>query len=166
MLPHEFNPLLEKFGSCDVIDIEENIPKNFDPRHSSLASGACVIVKDREGKLVLIKQSTSRPELDREHWSCVCGRREADEALEETGRREVFEEIGCVVRITGLHHIGNHFVTFDGNKCSLYYGVALFAEIVSGNPKVNSEEIRAVSSFARLPPDFSPRYRKYYPDLF
>lgn len=165
MLPQEFELLMEKFGPCDIIDKEERIPANFDPVNSELMHGVCVIIKDREGKLVLIKQSTSRPELDREHWSFVCGRREAGESLEDTGIREVYEEIGCVVRITGIHHIGNHYVMVEDNKRSIFYGAALFADLVSGTPRVNSKEVREVTAFTRLPENFAPQYRIYYPDL-
>jgi len=90
---------------------------------------------------------------------------EVGESLEETGIREAYEEIGCVVRITGLHHIGHHYVIFDGIKHSLYYGAALFADLISGNPKVNSKEVREVATFTRLPDNFSPQHKKYYPDL-
>lgn len=165
MLPHEIELLMEKFGHCNVIDKEERIPANFDPKNIGLTLGACVIIKDRGGKLILIRQSISRPDLDTEHWSFVCGKMETGESLEETGIREAYEEIGCVVRISGIHHVGNHYVMVEGRKHSIYYGAALVADLVSGTPRVNSEEIREVAAFTRLPENFIPNHRKYYPDL-
>ena len=165
MLPHEIELLMEKFGACDVIEKEERIPANFGPKNIELMLGTCVIIKDRDGKLILIRQSISRPDLDSEHWFFVCGKRETGESLEETGIREVYEEIGCVVRITGIHHVGNHYVMVEGNKHSIYYGAALVADLVSGTPRVNSEEVREVAAFTRLPENFAPHHRKYYPDL-
>ena len=165
MLPHEIELLMEKFGPCDVINKEERIPANFDPKNIELMLGTCVIIKDRDGKLILIRQSISRPDLDTEHWSFVCGQKETGESLEETGIREVYEEIGCVVRITGIHHVGHHYVTVEGNKHSIYYGAALVADLVSGTPRVNSEEVCEVAAFARLPENFAPHHRKYYPNL-
>jgi 8-oxo-dGTP pyrophosphatase MutT (NUDIX family) len=165
MLPHEIELLMEKFGPCDVIDKEERIPANFDPRNAEIALGSCVIVKDRDGKIVLIRQSVSRPDLDTEHWFFVCGKMETGESLEETGVREVYEEIGCVVRISGIHHVGHHYVMVGGNKHSIYYGAALIADLVSGTPRVNSEEVSEVAAFTRLPENFAPQHRKYYPDL-
>jgi len=165
MLPQEIELLMEKFGPCDVIDKEEIIPANFDPKSIELTLGTCVIIKDIDGKLILIRQSISRPDLDSEHWFFVCGKKETGESLEETGIREVYEEIGCVVRISGIHHVGNHYVVVEGNKHSIYYGAALVANLVSGTPKVNSEEVREVAAFTRLPENFAPHHRKYYPDL-
>jgi len=165
MLPHEIELIMEKFGPCDVIDKEERIPANFDPKNIGLTLGTCVIIKDRDGKLILIRQSISRPDLDSEHWFFICGKMETGESLEETGIREVYEEIGCVVRITGIHHVGNHYVMVEGNKHSIYYGAALVADLVSGTPRVNSEEVREVAAFTRLPENFFPHHRKYYPDL-
>jgi len=156
---------MEKFGPCDVIDKEERIPVNFDPRNIELMLGTCVIIKDRDGKLILIRQSISRPELDTEHWSFVCGKKDTGESLEETGIREAYEEIGCVVRISGIHHVGNHYVMVEENKHSIYYGAALVADLVSGTPRVNSEEVLEVAAFTRLPENFIPHHRKYYPDL-
>jgi 8-oxo-dGTP pyrophosphatase MutT (NUDIX family) len=165
MLPHQIEELMEKFGPCDVIDKEERIPANFDPRNTEIALGSCVIVKDRDGKIVLIRQSVSRPDLDAEHWFFVCGKMETGESLEETGVREVLEEIGCVVRISGIHHVGRHYVMVEGNKHSFYYGAALVGDLVSGTPRVNSEEVREVGAFTRLPENFAPQHRKYFPDL-
>ena len=165
LLPHEIELLMEKFGPCDVIDKEERIPANFDPRNAEIALGSCVIVKDRDGKIVLIRQSVSRPDLDIEHWFFVCGKMETGESLEETGVREVYEEIGCVVRISGIHHVGHHYVMVGGNKHSIYYGAALITDLVSGTPRVNSKEVSEVAAFTRLPENFAPQHRKYYPDL-
>jgi len=164
-LPLEVNLLIEKFGPSDIIDKEERIPANFDPKKIEHVLGTCVIIKDRDGKLILIKQSISRPDLDTEHWSFVCGKMETGESLEETGIREVYEEIGCVVRITGIHHVGHHYALVEGNKHSIYFGAALVAVLVSGTPRVNSEEVREVAAFTRLPENFAPHHRKYYPDL-
>ena len=165
MLPQEIELLMEKFGPCDVIEKEERIPANFDPKNIGLTLGVCVIIKDRDGKLILIRQSISRPDLDTEHWFFVCGKMETGESLEETGIREAYEEIGCVVRISAIHHVGNHYVMVEGKKHSIYYGAALVADLVSGTPRVNSEEVREVAAFTRLPENFIPHHRKYYPDL-
>lgn len=165
MIPSKVEPMIKKYGKSPVIDIEEVAPANFTLKDLKLKFGACVIIKDLEDKLILIRQSRSRPELDKEEWSFVCGRPEKGESLEETAIREVQEEIDCLVRITGIHHIGNHYALIMGKKCSLYYGIAFFAELISGTPRVNSNEVCDVAVFSRLPINFARRYRKYYPDL-
>ena len=90
---------------------------------------------------------------------------ETAESLEETGVRGVYEEIGCVVQISGIHHVGHHYVLVEGIKHSIYYGAALVGDLVSGTPRVNSEEVLEVTAFTRLPENFAPQHRKYYPDL-
>ena len=59
--------------------------------------GACVIIKDGDGRLVLIRHGYASSDLDTEHWSFVCGKMETGESIEETGTRESLEEIGCVI---------------------------------------------------------------------
>ena len=156
MLPHVFEGLLDKFGPCEIIDKPENAPRNFDPSQK-LRMGVCVILKDAKSNLVLVQQA-----MNPGYWFFVCGKNEGCEALEETAVREVHEEIGCSIRVTGLHHIGHHYCMVQGIKHSLYYGAALYAEILSGTPKVNSEEISHVDSFKRLPENFLPGHKKYY----
>ena len=164
MLPLEIRLLIEKFGPCDIIDKEEKIPADFSPDFEPTL-GACVIIRDRDDKLVLIRHSSSRLDLDSEDWFFVCGKKEPGESLEETGIREVREEIDCEVKIKGVHHIGHHFVFLDGDKHSIHYGAAFVADLVSGEPKVNSKEVAEVNTFTGLPDKFYPRHRKYYSDM-
>jgi len=164
MLPLEVKLLIEKFGPCDIIDKEDKIPANFNP-HLKPTLGACVIIRDRDDKLVLIRQSSDRLDLDSKYWFFVCGKKEPGESLEETGIREAREEIDCEVKIKGVHHIGHHFVYLDGDKHSIYYGAALVADLISGKPKVNSKEVAEVNTFTCLPDNFYPRHRKYYSDM-
>lgn len=84
MLPLEVRLLIEKFGPCDIIDKEEKIPANFNP-YFEPSLEACVIIRDRDDKLMLIRHSSSRLDLDSEYWFFVCGKKEPGESLEETG---------------------------------------------------------------------------------
>jgi len=124
VLPPVFDELFEKHGPCEILDKLEKIPRNFDP-NQTLRMGACIILRDNTGRLVLVQQS-----IGTEHWFFVCDKNEDGESLEETAVREVSEENGCSVRVTGVHHIGRHYCVVKGIKHSLYYGAALFAEIV------------------------------------
>ena len=159
VLPPVFNELFEKHGQCEIIDKLEKTLRNFDP-NQTIGMGACIILRDKYGRLVLVPQS-----IGPEHWFFVCGKNEDGESLEETTIREASEEIGCRVRVTGLHHIGHHYCVVKVVKHSLYYGAALFAEIVSGVPKVYLEEISSVATFRQLPENFLPGHKKYYQNI-
>ncbi len=165
MLPREIDQLFEKFGQCDIIDKIEKTPYDFDILDISIRLGTCVIIKDKDEKLVLVKLNRYRPDIDSEHWFFVCGKMEEGESFEDTGVREAWEEIGCDIRIIGVHHVGHHYVVVDEIRHTLYYGAALFADLVSGIPRVNSEEICEVATFKRIPDNFLPGHKKYYTDL-
>ena len=154
-----FDELLEKHGPCELINKLEKIPRNFEP-NQTLRTGVCIILKDMEENLVLVQQR-----LNSKYWFFVCGKNEDGESIEETAVREASEEIGCSIQVTGLHHIGHHYCVVKVVKHSLYYGAALFAEIVSGVPKVYLEEISSVATFRQLPENFLPGYKKYYQNI-
>ena len=166
MLPKELLELQSKFGDCEIVDIRENVPANLEFKNFEPMLGACVILRDKNDELVLIRRSYSIPGVEIEHWTFVCGKLKGNESLEETGVREILEEIGCSVSITGLHHIGHHYIEEDGSNITLYYVAVMFADLISGVPRVNSNEILEVGSFRQLPDNFIPEYRKYYSDLF
>ncbi len=62
-----------------------------------LAAGGIVEAADGSGRIAVIYRELYGPE-----WALPKGKREAGESLEETAVREVREETGCPVRITGF----------------------------------------------------------------
>lgn len=164
MLPNKISELISKYGQVPIIDKEEKNQTLLQPSNT-IGLGACVILKDQKNRFVLIRHNPNHRDINPRHWFFVCGQNEQNETLEETARRETFEEIGVRIEIKGVHHVGHHFISVGKEKHSLYYGVAFLAEIILGPPKVKSPEVNEVRSFSRLPSNFFPSHRKYYANL-
>lgn len=85
----------------------------------------CVITDDN-GKVLLLHRNTPRLV----QWELPGGKTEAGETLEDTARRETFEELGVKVRILG--ELGG--TEFDDNNVHWIYSW-FRAEIIEGMPR-------------------------------
>ncbi|GAC1314788.1 MAG: NUDIX domain-containing protein [Chloroflexota bacterium] len=83
-------------------------------------------------------------------WSFPAGYVNRGEILEEAAIREVFEELGIVIRLTGL--VGVYSAAGDAVILVVYSG-----EIVSGEPHADGHEVTEVRTFRldALPPDLA-----------
>lgn len=103
--------------------------------------GVAVIIRDADGRILLERRS------DCGWWGMPGGRVEAGESVEQAAIREVLEETGLTVRITGLVGLysepAGRIVTFPDNVVQLV-DAAVTAEIVSGEltKSHESEELR------------------------
>ena len=117
--------------------------------------GANVLITDHGGRLLLLRRS------DNGCWGVPGGAMEPGESLEETARRETFEETGLSVGEMSL------FGVFSGPE--LYYRYPNGAQVynvsvvyhtrdVSGEISLNQAEHNEMRYFdlEHLPPDLSP----------
>jgi ADP-ribose pyrophosphatase YjhB (NUDIX family) len=124
--------------------------------------GVAVVLRDEAGKILLERRS------DCGWWGCLGGRVEAGESVEQAAVREVFEETGLVVRITGLVGLysepAGRIVTFPDNVVHLV-DAAVTAEILSGELTISSEseELRFFSP-QELPEEIVPPARRLLAD--
>lgn len=83
-------------------------------------------------------------------WSFPAGYVNRGEVLEDAAIREVFEELGIVVRLTGL--VGVYSESGEPVVLVVYSG-----EVVSGEPKADGHEVTEVHNFRldALPPDLA-----------
>lgn len=88
-----------------------------------LAAG-CVIVKNNS--ILLLHR------LDKDWWEVPGGKGEPDEALEDTAKREVKEELGCSVEI--IRKLGN--TQFNNFQFDLDYTWFLAKTIGGQSPKI------------------------------
>ncbi len=124
--------------------------------------GVAVVVRDDEGKFLLERRS------DCGWWGLPGGRVEPGESVEQAAIREVHEETGLVVRITGLVGLYSEpfgrIVTFPDNVVHLV-DAAVTAEIVSGEltHSSESEELRFFRPH-ELPEEIVPPVRRLLAD--
>lgn len=90
-----------------------------------------VIKKDN--KYLLVQEAQ---ECCRGKWNIPTGLLDANETVFEGAKREVFEECGYNVALTGIANIGNRVI--NDNE---FLGVIFSAEIIGGNIKLDEEEI-------------------------
>lgn len=124
--------------------------------------GVAVIIRDRAGRILLERRS------DCGWWGCIGGRVEPGESVEQAAVREVLEETGLAVRITGLVGLysepAGRIVTFPDNVVHLV-DAAVTAEILSGELSISheSEELRFFLP-QELPAEIVPPARRLLQD--
>ena len=130
--------------------------------HTIVRLGVAVIIRDDEGQILLERRS------DCGWWGMPGGRVEAGETVEQAAIREVFEETGLTVRITGFVGMysepDGRIVTFPDNVVHLV-DAAVTAEIVSGEltKSSESEELRFFLP-QELPAEIVPPVRRLLAD--
>lgn len=97
-----------------------------------------VIKKDNKYLLVQEAQEKCRGK-----WNIPTGHLEPNETIFEGTKREVFEECGYNVNLTGLAHIGNR-VMVDNEFLVIIFST----EIIDGDIKFDKEEILDVKWFS------------------
>jgi 8-oxo-dGTP pyrophosphatase MutT (NUDIX family) len=93
---------------------------------------------------MLVGDSTSGP------WGLVGGAIEPDEDPEDAARREAFEEVGVVVKITGLRGVlgGSAYrIRYDNGDEVSYVSTVYDARIDSGKVLPDFDEVQAVGWF-------------------
>jgi ADP-ribose pyrophosphatase YjhB (NUDIX family) len=138
----------------------------YAPRQADAATivriGVAAIVRRDDGQILLERRS------DCGWWGLPGGRVEPGESITEAAVREVFEETGLTVRITGLVGLYSEpeerIVTYPDNVVHLI-DAAVAAEVVSGRLTISpeSEELQFFDP-QRLPADLVPPARRLLAD--
>lgn len=97
-------------------------------------AGCGAAIVDAEGRLLLI-QRLRQPEAGA--WGLPGGKIDFGERAEDTARREIQEELGIVIEITGLACIAETIDAGDGRH---WVAPVYAARIVSGAPEVMEPE--------------------------
>ncbi|MEO1407960.1 MAG: NUDIX domain-containing protein [Pseudomonadota bacterium] len=122
-----------------------------------ILTGTSVVVRNERGQILFQRRS------DNGLWSLPGGMLEMGDSLEETARREVFEEVG--IALHSLELLG----VVSGPECFYRYPngdevwnvtVVFESEAVAQNPSAKHESLEAVwSTFASMQPNLSPPTR-------
>jgi len=129
-----------------------------------LQCGASVIVENTKGEILLQQRA------DNNCWSYSGGSVELDEDVEDTARRELYEETGLAAHTLELFGIFSgkdlHYVYPNGDEVSCI-DIVYICRDYSGELNADSEEVRDLAFFSidSLPANISPPnvcvFRKY-----
>lgn len=130
------------------------------PRADSIPPGAGALIRDERGRVLLVRRADSG------NWSLPGGMQEIGESITQTAVREVREETGLDIEITGLIGIytnPGHVMAYDDGQVRQEF-VVLFSARVTGGTESTSEESTGLiwaspSELKRLPIHPSVRLR-------
>lgn len=120
-----------------------------------------VVVEDREKRILLVER------VDNRKWALPGGVVDLGERVADTATREVFEETGLEVRLTGLVGIytdPGHIIRYANGTTLQEFSVCFRAAPIAGALKPDLSEIHSVDWFTpahqfRLSMDMSMRRR-------
>lgn len=96
-------------------------------------------VIEKDGKFLLVQEAK---EKFRGKWNLLAGRLENNETLFDGAKREIFEECGCRVELTGVLQIGNKLIENDS-----LVSVIFSTKLLEDNIVFNEKEILNVKWF-------------------
>lgn len=97
-------------------------------------------VLKKDGKYLLVQEAK---EKCRGKWNLPAGRLEPNETIFDGAKREIYEECGYEVKLTGVSHIANRVIP-DNEFISIIFST----EVIGGEIKYNPDEILDVKWFS------------------
>jgi len=164
MPPKKIQELRRKFGTVETIHITRKLPIKKTITKAEPTYGAFAIIKTRENEFVFQRQSYEQLNVTKDDWMVPGGKLEGEESFEEAALREVREETGMGIKITGIYKIFHHINHYEGGTEEWYLAV-FFADIVSESPNHSSPEVLEIRRFREFPEHFMGELGKYYRDL-
>ena len=130
------------------------------PAPNSLVPAASAVVVDDQGRILLHRRR------DNEMWALPGGKMELGESLGECAIREVREETGFDIELTGIVGIYSdpkHVFSYDDGEVRQEFSICLSAEIMGGDLTASNESYEvaffAPSEIEQLPVVSSIRLR-------
>ncbi|MBP2474049.1 ADP-ribose pyrophosphatase YjhB (NUDIX family) [Crossiella equi] len=106
------------------------------PQPNSIVVAVSAFVQDEAGRLLMIRRS------DNDLYSIPGGQLELGETLTEAVIREVYEETGITVEVTGLIGIYSnpaHVIAYDDGEVRQEFSICFHARPVGGELRTSSE---------------------------
>ncbi|WP_433652077.1 NUDIX hydrolase [Micromonospora zamorensis] len=106
------------------------------PRANSLVVAVTVFVQNERGHVLLIRRS------DNSLWALPGGAQDVGESTAQAAMREVEEETGLHVELTGITGIYSdpaHVIAYDDGEVRQEFSICLRARAVSGQIRTSSE---------------------------
>lgn len=109
------------------------------PTANSVVPSVVAIVRNDEGRILLIHKT------DNDLWALPGGGHEVGETLADTVVREVLEETGYQVKVTGLtgtYTNPAHVMAYEDGEVRQQFSIAFTATLVAGEARTSSESRR------------------------
>lgn len=130
------------------------------PKANSVVPSVVAIVQDVEGRVLLIHKT------DNDLWALPGGGHEIGESIADTVVREVKEETGYDVEVTGItgtYTNPGHVMAYEDGEVRQQFSVAFSARLLGGEARTSDESKRvewvAAEETAELPMHPSMRLR-------
>jgi ADP-ribose pyrophosphatase YjhB (NUDIX family) len=110
------------------------------PEANSIVVAVTAAVRNTQGELLLIERT------DNGLWALPGGAQDIGESVVQAARREVYEETGVDVEITGLSGIYSdpgHVIAYDDGEVRQEFSLCFHAKPVRGEPRSSSESSQA-----------------------
>jgi 8-oxo-dGTP pyrophosphatase MutT (NUDIX family) len=109
------------------------------PEANSVVPSVVAIVRDVQGRVLMIHKT------DNDLWALPGGGHEIGESIAETVVREVKEETGYDVEVTGLsgtYTNPGHVMAYEDGEVRQQFSIAFTARLVGGEARTSSESSR------------------------
>jgi 8-oxo-dGTP pyrophosphatase MutT (NUDIX family) len=106
------------------------------PRANSIVVAVTAVVRNDDGDVLLIERT------DNGLWAAPGGAQEVGESVVETVVREVHEETGLAVEVTGLSGIYSdpkHIIAYDDGEVRQEFSLCFHARPIAGELRTSSE---------------------------
>jgi ADP-ribose pyrophosphatase YjhB (NUDIX family) len=110
------------------------------PVANSLVPSVTAAVRDEGGRILLIRK------IDNGYWALPGGAMEIGESIREAAVREVEEETGVRVKVTGLVGIytdPGHVMAYEDGEVRQEFSVCFHSRPISGEPREDGTETKA-----------------------
>lgn len=111
------------------------------PKANSVVPSVTVGVRDDQGRILLIHK------IDNDKWALPGGGHDAGESIAETAVREVREETGVDIEITGivgLYTNPNHVMKYDDGEVRQQFSICFRARQIGGSAREDGTETKEV----------------------
>lgn len=106
------------------------------PAPNSVVPSVVAFVRNQQGQILMIHRT------DNDLWALPGGGHDAGESISQTVVREVLEETGILVEVTGLIGIytnPNHVMAYDDGEVRQQFSICFAAKPIGGNLTTSSE---------------------------
>jgi ADP-ribose pyrophosphatase YjhB (NUDIX family) len=128
------------------------------PRANSIVPAVTAVVKNDEHEILMIQRA------DNGLWALPGGAQDIGESVVEAIKREVLEETGIEIEVTGLSGIYSdprHVIAYDDGEVRQEFSICFLAKMTGGNIKTSSEsrQVHWISTDGLAALDMHPSMR-------